>query len=196
MIKEMSCQFVLLQNSSYFPKQFVILHQKSRMNKSSALSECTMWEHHELNWMTLWWGRRTLSLVRHGSWRICRMLLWKCLLCGLLCTRIKRLKCQTAAAGMFRQMLALPRWWISSVSYKQQTTGSSASHLSMQAIRGRDVISKGTICPSAVTHHQSVMFKEFFVMKSANMVPTYFSSSLFVCYASAVDFLHLVSSWK
>lgn len=32
-----------------------------------------------------------------------------CLMSPLLCMRFKHLKCQTAAAGMFSQMLALPR---------------------------------------------------------------------------------------
>lgn len=48
-------------------------------------------------------------------------------MCALLCMRIKHLKCQTTATGMFSQMLPLPRRWISTVFLiGTKTTCSSA----------------------------------------------------------------------
>lgn len=80
-----------------------------------------------------------------------------CLMCALLCTTIKHLKCQTSATGMFSQMLPLPRRWISALCLTCTKTTCSSAWKYLQTVCG----SKSTLgSPSAVLHHQCVMFKE------------------------------------
>lgn len=151
-----------------------------------------------MNWMTLWWIARTLSIVAASASaeesQECRHENKNCLMCALLCMRIKHLKCQATATRMFSQMLPLPRWWISALCL---TCTKPLAHLheniyklSMEVIRREDVKSKGKIHPrfeqkAADIHHQPEMLKE--------LQQRFLHTQLSTCVsASNIDFLCLL----
>lgn len=79
------------------------------MNQRAALRQSTASEHLEPGLNDSLMEEDAGSAAQQKNLKNAVMKTNVCLMSPLLCMRFKHLKCQTAAAGMFSQMLALPR---------------------------------------------------------------------------------------